>query len=135
MGIANVIPDVQIRSQLANYYLGLQNSKEIQQERMPFRQNIRRYMPHVVQNSVREKCGDRFESRDDGVVLVTLPDECDLALGPTVVDEAVARTLLYIDLEIDLTQSIADLENKVFNLNNYITPTRELGARLAILAD
>jgi hypothetical protein len=113
MGIANAIPDVQIRSRLANYYLGLQNSKEIQQERMPFRQNIRRYMPHFVQNFVRENCGDRFESRDDGVILISLPIECDLALGPTVVDEAVVKTLSYSDLEIDLTQSVADLENKV----------------------
>jgi hypothetical protein len=135
MGIANAIPDVQIRSRLANYYLGLQNSKEIQQERMPFRQNIRRYMPHFVQNFVRENCGDRFESRDDGVILISLPIECDLALGPTVVDEAVVKTLSYSDLEIDLTQSVADLENKVINLNNYIAPTRELAAHLAELAD
>jgi len=135
IGIANAIPDVQIRSRLANYYLGLQNSKEIQQERMPFRQNIRRYMPHIVQNAVRENCGDRFESRNDGVVLISLPEECDLALGPTVIDEALVKTLSYSELEIDLTQSVADLENKILNLNNYITPTRELAARLAELAD
>jgi hypothetical protein len=84
---------------------------------------------------VRENCGDRFESLDDGVILISLPIECDLALGPTVVDEAVVRTLSYNDLEIDLTQSIADIENKVLNLNNYITPTRELAAHLAELAD
>ena len=106
MGIANAIPNVQIRSRLANYYLGLQNSKEIQQERMPLRQNIRRYMPHIVQNAVREICGDRFESRSDGVILISLPEECNLALDPGVVDEAVVKTLSYNDLEIDLTQSV-----------------------------
>ena len=135
MGIANAIPNVHIRSRLANFYLGLQNSKEIQQERMPFRQNIRRYMPHIVQNAVRENCGDIFESRDDGVILISLPEECDLALAPTVIDEAVARTLLYNDLEIGLTQSVADLENKIVNLGNYITPTRGLLAHLAGLVD
>ncbi|MFT4767449.1 MAG: hypothetical protein ACI8RN_000575 [Glaciecola sp.] len=60
VGIANAIPDVQIRSRLANYYLGLQNSKEVQQERVAFRQNIRRYMPHIVQKVVCDRtttCG------------------------------------------------------------------------------
>ena len=120
MGIANAIPNVQIRSRLANYYLGLQNSKEIQQERVPFRQNLRRYMPHIVQSAVREFCGDRFESRNDGVVLVSLPKECDLALDPAVVDEAVVKILSYNHLEIDLTQSVADLENTLMT----ITPAK-----------
>lgn len=134
IGIANAIPDVMVRKRLANYYTGLANSKQIQQERTPYRQMLRRYMPHVVQADVREHCGDVFHSRPDGVVLITLPDVCSLGLNAQVVDAAVAKTLMYPDLEIDLTQAVADLENKVMNLNNYIAPTRETISMLEKLA-
>ena len=54
IGIANAIPDAEIRSRLANYYTGLTNSKQIQQERTRYRQNLRGYMPFEVQQSIRE---------------------------------------------------------------------------------
>ena len=135
MGIANAVPDVTVRSRLANYYLGLENSKQIQQERMPFRQNLRRYMPHIAQNSVRRNCVDQFKSGDDGVVIITLPEECELDLDPTIINESVKKTLSYDELEIDLTQSLADLENKLLNLSNYLAPTQEIMVHLAELAD
>ena len=73
IGIANAIPDAVVRGRLANYYLGLLNSRKIQQEQAPYRRNLRRYMPHEVQSAVRDRCGDIFESREDGVVLISFP--------------------------------------------------------------
>ena len=92
-------------------------------------------MPHVIQNAVRQNCGDIFESGEDGVVLIYLPEECNLSLDQAVIDSAVDKTLLYENLEVDLTQRLADLENKVTNLRNYISPTRELASQLAELTD
>lgn len=135
VGIANAIPNIEVRTRLANYYLGLQNSQMIQQERTPYRQSLRRFMPHVIQNAVRENCGDIFESGEDGVVLIYLPEECSLSLDQAVIDSAVEQTLRYENLEVDLTQRLADLENKLTNLGNYITPTSELAAQLAKLTD
>jgi hypothetical protein len=134
IGIANAIPDAEVRRVLANYYLGLENSKQIQQERMPFRSNLRRYMPHAVQSAVREKCGDTFESGSTGIVTVSLPGECALNLDSSLTAEAVMAVFRYGSLEIDLTQSVGDLENKLLNLNNYIAPTREIIAHLTELA-
>lgn len=135
VGIANAIPNIEARTRLANYYLGLQNSQQIQQERIPYRQSLRRFMPHVIQSAVRQNCGDIFESGEDGVVLIYLPEECSLSLDQAVIDSAIDKTLLYENLEVDLTQRLADLENKVTNLRNYITPTRELASQLAELTD
>ena len=135
VGIANAIPNIEARTRLANYYLGLENSQQIQQERIPYRQSLRRFMPHVIQNAVRQNCGDIFESGEDGVVLIYLPEECNLSLDQAVIDSAVDKTLLYENLEVDLTQRLADLENKVTNLRNYISPTRELASQLAELTD
>ena len=134
IGIANAIPDAEVRRLLANYYLGLENSKQIQQERVPFRSNLRRYMPYAVQSVVREKCGDQFESGSTGIITVSLPRECALNLDLSLTAEAVTAVFRYGNLELDLTQSVSDLENKVMNLNNYIAPTREIIVRLTELA-
>ena len=92
-------------------------------------------MPHVIQNAVRENCGDIFESGEDGVVLIYLPEECSLSLDQAVIDTAVEQTLLYENLEADLTQRLADLENKLTNLENYIAPTSDLAAQLTKLTN
>ena len=135
IGIANAIPDADVRRRLANYYLGLTNSKEIQQEITPYRQNIRRYMPHDIQIIMREKCGDIFEFRDDGVVLISLPAECELGLPETDLESAAAATLQYEDLRIDLTHRLGDLENKILNLQNYVTPSEQIIRQLEALID
>jgi hypothetical protein len=135
IGIANAIPNAKVRGRLANYYLGLTNSKEIQQEKTPYRQNLRRYMPHDVQILVREQCGDIFEFREDGVVLISLPAECELGLADVELANAVAATRLYEDLQIDLTHRLGDLENKILNLQNYIPPTEQTIEQLQDLVD
>ena len=135
IGIANAIPDAVIRGRLANYYLGLTNSKEIQQEQTPYRQNLRRYMPHDTQSAVRRKCGDIFESREDGVVLISLTGDCDLGLDEEYAASAVEETARYEGLRADLTHRLGDLENKILNLNNYIAPTQQIISQLAELAD
>jgi hypothetical protein len=58
--IANAIPDATLRQQLANYYVALESSERRQLERTPFRDNLRAHIPHAVQSTVRENCGDRF---------------------------------------------------------------------------
>jgi hypothetical protein len=135
IGIANAIPDAVIRGRLANYYLGLTNSGQIQQEQTPYRQNIRRFMPHDVQSILREKCGDIFESREDGVVLISLPADCHLGLDETSAESAVRATARYEDLQADLTHRLGDLENKIRNLNNYIPPTQQIIAQLVALTE
>ena len=135
IGIANAIPDAVIRGRLANYYLGLTNSKEIQQEKTPFRQNLRRYMPHDVQRILRDQCGDIFESREDGVVLISLPTHCDLGLEEIYAESAVRETARYEDLKADLTHRLGDLENKILNLGNYVAPTQQIMAQLAELTE
>ena len=131
IGIANAIPDATIRGRLANYYIGLTNSAEIQQEKTPYRQNLRRHMPHDVQRMLRDQCGDIFESREDGVVLISLPTHCDLGLEEIYAESAVRETASYEDLIADLTHRLGDLENKILNLGNYIVPTQQIMAQLA----
>ena len=131
IGIANAIPDQEIRYLLANYYLALENSKLIQQERAPFRINLRHKMPHQAQAAIRKNCGDKFSYQENGVVSVSLPQSCVLNIDSTVVTEAVNQLRLYNDLMPELTYQLSGLENKLFNLHNYLSPTRDIITQLS----
>lgn len=135
VGIANAIPDVAVRNLLGNYYLALENSKLVQQERVRFRTALRRHMPYFTASSVRENCGDKFQLGDHGVVGISLPQHCVLDLPPELVAEAIEALSRYGDLELDLAEQLGDLENKIFNLGNYLIPTRENISRLEELAE
>jgi len=124
--IANAIPDATIRQQLANYYVALESSERRQLERTPFRDNLRGYMTHAVQSTVRKNCGDRFTFQSNYVMQLELPESCELALDPQLVSEAVDALGSYANLEIDLTRHLADVEGKIVSLDSYLPPTREL---------
>ena len=135
IGIANAIPDSDIRRLLANLYNGLDNSKAIQQEVTPLRDNLRSHMPYAVQVEIFEHCGDTVSFSENGIVMVTLPATCDLVLDPTLTSEAVAALRSYTALERDLTRRLSELEVKLLNLQNYVPQTRDMVARLAELAN
>ncbi len=124
--IANAIPDATIRQQLANYYVALESSERRQLERTPFRDNLRGYMTHAVQSTVRKNCGDRFTFQSNYVMQLELPESCELALDSQLVSEAVDALGSYANLEIDLTRHLADVEGKIVSLESYLPPTREL---------
>ncbi len=135
IGIANAIPDSKVRSHLANLYNGLDNSKAIQQEITPLRNNLRSHMPYAVQSEIFKRCGDAVGFLENGVVVVSLPEVCDLKLDPMLTSEAVVALRSYEDLERDLTRRLSELEGKLLNLANYIQPTRDMVTRLAELAN
>lgn len=130
IGIANAIPDHEIRYLLANYYLALENSKLIQQERVPFRTNLRHKMLHQVQVAIRKNCGDKFNYQENGIVSVSLPLSCVINIDSRIVTDAINELRLYNDLKSELTYQLSSLDNKLFNLRNYLSPTQNIITQL-----
>ncbi|MFT7589718.1 MAG: hypothetical protein ACI959_001938, partial [Limisphaerales bacterium] len=124
--IADTIPDIKLRNKLANYYLNLEAQKVIQGERTSYRNNLRRYMQHVIQKFIRENCGDITEYTDNNIEIGQLPEECELKVDPIVISNAVSKLSSYKNLELDLTRHLADVEQKIVSLKSYIPATREL---------
>jgi len=129
-GIAHAIPDPDVRTRLANYYVALGVSEMALMERTPFRSSLRSYMPHTVQSSVRENCGDRYTRQENNLVISTLTGTCDLALDTKAVSEALVALSKYSNLEIDLNRHLADVELKLLTSELHLAPTRELAERL-----
>lgn len=124
-GIADAIPDVEIRNQLANLYVGLEISNRTQQEPTPFRDEIRRQMPHGVQNAIRERCNDRY-TFVNGLIYLELPEKCEVELDKKLIADAVDALGNYHDMEKDLTRQISILDGKIDSLRAWELPIREI---------
>lgn len=131
VGIANAIPDVEIRSRLANLYVNLFQSNITQQEPTPFRDELRHEMLHEVQSAVRERCGDQYHYRENGLFYLELPEFCDLEIEASLVEEAVRTLRAYEDLAKDLAHQISILDAKLDSLRASERPIREMIALLA----
>lgn len=125
-GIANAIPDPTLRSRLANFYTSLEISRLTQQERTPYRDNLRRHMPHLVQAKVRQECGDTVEIRDNGIVYLVLPATCNVVFDSTTVTDANRALRSYVDFEQDLNRHLADLDSRMLSLQSFLEPTGEI---------
>lgn len=125
-GITNAIPDVEIRSRLANLYLNFFQSKITLDEPTPFRDKLRQEMLHEVQSMIREQCGDRYVFLENGVYYIELPEICDLDIEASLVEEAVLGLLDYEDLVKDLARQVSILDGKLGSLRAVKNPIAEM---------
>jgi hypothetical protein len=123
-GIADSIPNVEIRSRLANLYVGLESSNITQQEPMPFRDEIRRQMPHDVQRAIRDRCNDIYTFLN-GLVYLELPETCEVGLDENLIADAVDALGACDALGKDLTRHISILDSKLNSLRAWELPLRE----------
>ena len=130
IGIATAIPDVELRSQLASLHVNLQTSTITQKEAKPFRDQLRRFMPHRIQDAIRTQCGDEYAFGKNGLVLLSLPDDCTLDLKPSEIALGVAALQSYIGLEMDLAQHVSVLDANLVSLRAYIEPIQKISDQL-----
>lgn len=124
-GIADAIPDVRIRTLLANLYVSLETSELTQREPMPYRDELRRHMSHAVQNAIRENCNDRYSFKN-GQVYIELPETCEIALDENLIADAVDALSAYEEMEMDLTRHISILDSKLNSLRATKVPLRQM---------
>lgn len=122
--VAKMIPDVNLRLKLSNYYLKMDAGKSFLIGRTAYRVNIRGYIPHELQSFVRENCGDIFSTSDYDVV--TLKNICVLKIDPETISNAIRDILTYSDLKKDLTYQIVDHQSRIDVLEGYIPPIQPL---------
>ena len=125
-GIVAAIPDVEIRSRLAALYVNLAGSALTQMEPTPFRDELRRHMPHPVQSAIRENCGDRYHFPDDGAAYLSLPETCAIGLSDTETADAIEAIEDYTDLSKDLARHIAIIDSKLSSLSANSAPIEEV---------
>lgn len=119
-GIADAVPDPQLRTNLANVFLNAEANRQVVVATTPYRDNIRKYLPHDIQSAVRENCSDRFIPTENNLIILELPAECDLEFTDEQIGNALEALEEYENLERELVERMAALAVKRTAINAQI---------------
>ena len=108
-GIADAIPDLELRTQLANIFLNAEGMRQVIVASTPYRQQIRLYLPYDVQSAVRESCGDQFIPTEGSLLILELPETCELEFHKDQIAEAVEALDEYAQFERELVRRLASI--------------------------
>lgn len=106
-GVAEAIPEAELRTHLANFYLNAEATRQIIVTTTPYRQQIRLYLPHSIQAAVRESCSDRYIPTERNLLVLELPKSCDIEFDEDQIAEAIEALDDYSLLERELVQRLA----------------------------
>ena len=134
-GIANALPDTDLRRRIANFYVSLENSRNTLAERTPLRERLRFHMPHAVQQVVRDSCGDRYIVRSQNVTVLELPETCTIDISEETVEDALQALESYPQLKGDLNRNLADIDMKLQNLAAYTGAASALISKLELASE
>ncbi|MEO5578413.1 MAG: hypothetical protein ABIR25_05105 [Sphingomicrobium sp.] len=132
-GEAERLGSPSLREKIDNFYVGAAVAGSILTSDPPYRDQLRRIMPYVVQHRVASSCGNRFHANADYDLLVTLAPTCDLDLDPDAIRDSVARIRATPEIKLDLTQLMVDLDFKLAAFR--IVEGRARGLREKIAAE
>jgi hypothetical protein len=107
------VGDAYVRDRITNYYVVVSGLDAVFNNAPPYRERMRRYMPHDVATAIANACGDRFAPDERGAAVVNMPQGCDPDLTRAQIASAVAQIRSARELRLDLNRQINDLDQKV----------------------
>lgn len=111
-GIAEAIPDIDLRTRLANVFLNAEAVRQVLVATTPYRQKIRLYLPNDIQAAIRESCSDSFVPTKNSLVILELPATCTLEFREGQIAKAIESLDEYALLERELVQRLASIAVK-----------------------
>ena len=128
-GLSRSAGDKEVRARLTAYYTQIRQFDVTALGLTTFRERVRRTLPYSVQETIRQRCGDRVTTFSNGSQLAALPDSCSLGIDQGLVATASAK-LAAADLGEDLIRHIADLDQKIAGFDRFGKLARGLRQRL-----
>ena len=108
-GVAQAIPEPELRTHLANFYLNAEATRQVIVATTPFRQQIRLYLPNSIQAAIRESCDDRYIPTERNLLILQLPESCAIDFNQDQIIEANEALDEYLLLERELVQRLASI--------------------------
>ena len=109
-GIADAIPDSELRTQLANVFLNAEAMRQVVVATTPYRQQIRLYLPNYIQVAIRERCSDRFIPTENSLLILELPENCGIEFREEQIATAINALNEYPQFERELVQRLASID-------------------------
>lgn len=132
-GLGRSVAGPETRARLSAFYAQMPQINALTLTVTDYRDRIRRAMPIAIQRRLRERCGDISRTLPGGVVGSMLPEHCVLRLDSESVARAAARIRATPDLNQDLTRHMADIDQKMRQLQGFQRRARELRKQLESL--
>ncbi|HVZ99943.1 MAG TPA: hypothetical protein VG841_06475 [Caulobacterales bacterium] len=130
VGALDTIANVDERERISNYYISVETSEVSFKGVMPYRDAARRAIPYRVQQRIRTQCAESLEIEHAGLGLLSLPEHCDLGLSAAELGRAAARVRATPGLELDLTRHLADLDQKLIQVERLKQRAERLSAEM-----
>ena len=108
-GVADAIPEPELRTQLANVYLNAEATRQIIVATTPYRQQIRLYLPNSIQTAIRESCDDRYIPTERNLMFLELSESCAIEFDQDQIIEAIEALDEYALLERELVQRLTSI--------------------------
>ena len=108
-GVAEAIPEPELRTHLANFYLNAEATRQVIVATTPYRQQIRLYLPNDIQSAIRESCSDRYIRTERNLLILKLPESCAIDFKQGQIIEAIEGLEEYLLLEQELVQRLASI--------------------------
>ena len=132
-GLGRHVAGPETRARLSAFYAQMPQINAFTLTVTAYRDRIRRAMPIAIQRRLRERCGDISRTLPGGVVGSMLPERCVLSLDAESIVRAAERIRATPDLNQDLTRHMADIDQKVRQLQGFQGRARELRMQLESL--
>jgi len=129
IGAENIrnIRDLALQRRLQIYITNPSNVTRTEELDTPYRQNVRRSIPFVIQEKIRAECGDL---RDDPLGALTLSGECDIDFPAEVARTAAADLRARTDLRDDLQWHMASVQSLLSSLDTELDRNQALVAAI-----
>ncbi len=108
-GIAEAIPDLELRTRLSNVFLNAEAVRQVVVAETPYRQQIRTYLPNDIQAAIRENCSDEYIPMKNSLLILKLPETCTIEFREDQVSAAIEALDDYTQLERQLVQRLASV--------------------------
>ena len=123
------IKDLEIRTKLAGVMTFDHSLVNLAAVATPYREQVRKIIPDIIQNAIRERCGDRLVPGP--APTFQLPPRCDIRLAEAETRVAAEALRARPELQAELRWHQAAVANQLLNVNALKRQTRELTNRLA----
>ena len=123
------IDDLEIRRKLAGVMTFDNSLVNLAAVATPYREQVRKVIPDLIQNAIRDGCGDRLVPGP--APTFQLPPRCDIRLPEAETRVAAEALRAQPELQAELRWHQAAVANQLLNVNALRRQTRELTNRLA----
>ena len=111
-GIAEAIPDLELRTRLANVFLNAEAMRQVVVASTPYREQIRSFLPNDIQTAIHERCSDDFIPTEGSLLILVLPGSCVLEFSDSQITAAINSLDEYVQFERHLVQRLASIAIK-----------------------